>query len=161
MYVSKLLEPAHEKRRIVRLCCEYDLSLFLSLDIEFPDVETLQAHAKEAIILAHACNLNVLPFYGLYVEKKKLCIVTPWIENGDVMSYLRHISRLNRREDKPLLVCLLPRVSPFQILMEYSQIADTVSGLKYLHGMDIVHADLRGVSFSPEFVSSNVHVLPE
>ena len=79
----------------------------------------LQAHAKEAIILAHACHLNVLPFYGLYIKNKKMCIVTPWIENSNVMSYLNRADSDwpgLRKELQSLLVCLLHQVSPFQRL---------------------------------------------
>ena len=106
----------------MKLCYEYDLSLPSRLVLEFPDVEMLQAHAKEAIILAHACHLNVLPFYGLYIQNKKMCIVTPWIENSNVMSCLYPVNRADsdrpglRKELQSLLVRLLHQVSPFQRL---------------------------------------------
>jgi len=67
---------------------------------------------------------NVLPFIGSVTLGSKLYIVSPWMENGDVLEYLRQYPERNR-------VKLL-----LQIAM----------GLEYLHTFDpvVVHGDLKG-----------------
>jgi hypothetical protein len=40
----------------------------------------------------------LLPFFGLYYMDARLCLVSPWLENGNIMEFLRknpqHTDRL-------------------------------------------------------------------
>ncbi|KAG5350819.1 hypothetical protein C0989_009145 [Termitomyces sp. Mn162] len=62
--------------------------------------------------------------YGVYRFKNKLCLVAPWMENGDIGKYLKKNPRANR----------------------HSLCADIVQGLQYLHKEGIVHGDLKGAN---------------
>ncbi|KAF9499684.1 kinase-like protein [Pleurotus eryngii] len=89
------------------------------------DIEAMrQKHCREALIWQHLSHPNLLPFIG--IDNKTFhptpCLVSPWIENGTVMSYLR-----KRRG-----------VNVAQLLFEVAQ------GLEYLHSMKVCHGDLRG-----------------
>ncbi|TFK41752.1 hypothetical protein BDQ12DRAFT_578358, partial [Crucibulum laeve] len=51
----------------------------------------LNAFSREAIIWSHLFHPNVLPFYGIYRLEDmygRLCLVSPWMENGNVIEYV-------------------------------------------------------------------------
>ncbi|KAJ3551572.1 hypothetical protein NP233_g13059 [Leucocoprinus birnbaumii] len=88
------------------------------------NTQTLKAHAGELIIWAHVSHPNILSFRGIFLSDEKIpriCIVSPWMENGDLVHYLKKYPESNR----------LPLVY------------DIASGLQYLHEHGIVHADLK------------------
>ncbi|KAJ3570670.1 hypothetical protein NP233_g4258 [Leucocoprinus birnbaumii] len=85
----------------------------------------LRAQAGELIIWSHLAHQNILPFYGLFFSPervRRVCIVSPWMDNGDLVQFLRTYP------DSPRIPLL----------------HDIISGLGYLHEYDIVHADLKG-----------------
>ncbi|KAF5351067.1 hypothetical protein D9756_008439 [Leucocoprinus leucothites] len=89
-----------------------------------PAQEVLRAHAGEFALWAHMSHPNVLPFYGVHLSKEetqRICIVSPWMEAGNLAEYLKTNPATPRI---PLLV-------------------DMALGLKYLHGLDIIHSDLK------------------
>ncbi|KXN91167.1 Actin-1 [Leucoagaricus sp. SymC.cos] len=86
--------------------------------------KALRAHTGELALLAHVSHPNVIPFYGAYLSdetKPRICIVSPWVENGDLADYLK------RFPDTP----------------QIPLISDVAAGLRYLHELSIVHADLK------------------
>ncbi|KXN84891.1 hypothetical protein AN958_11981 [Leucoagaricus sp. SymC.cos] len=96
-----------------------------------PREELLKVHAKEAIISVHVYHPNILPFHGVYLPEgsevsHNVCIVSPWMKNGDLVSFLKKSSEKGSNDvNRPLLML------------------DIISGLKYLHGMDVIHGDLQ------------------
>ncbi|KAJ7719008.1 hypothetical protein B0H16DRAFT_1796267, partial [Mycena metata] len=52
----------------------------------------LKEFGREALIWRQLCHPNLLPFFGLYKIEDKLCLVSPWMENGNIMQYLRNQS---------------------------------------------------------------------
>ncbi|KXN83775.1 Serine/threonine-protein kinase HT1, partial [Leucoagaricus sp. SymC.cos] len=84
----------------------------------------IQAQAKEFIIWAHLSHPRILPFYGVFQSEKMkpgICLVSPWMPNGDLNHYL---------EENPET----PRIP---------LIVDIIAGLRYLHELKIVHGDLK------------------
>ncbi|KAF9260166.1 kinase-like protein, partial [Marasmius fiardii PR-910] len=84
---------------------------------------------QEGIIWRQLNHPNILPFIGIYylgTEQKQLCLVSPWMEQGNLVQFLKSTSRdlVNHK------------------LLAY----DVACGLSYLHGEDIVHGDLKGVN---------------
>ncbi|KAF7374477.1 Kinase-like protein [Mycena sanguinolenta] len=81
---------------------------------------------REALVWKELCHPHILPFLG--IEKDSfpwpLCMVSPWMEHGTVLNYLKQHGHSN--VDK--------------LLHEIAQ------GLQYLHSRDIVHGDLRGAN---------------
>ncbi|KAG6916432.1 hypothetical protein DXG01_006836 [Tephrocybe rancida] len=82
----------------------------------------LKQFSKEAILWGQLCHTNVLPVYGLYHFKNRICIVAPWMDNGDIVTYLE----LNPIVDRRFLAF------------------DVAQGLQYLHNNSIIHGDLKG-----------------
>ncbi|TFK27177.1 kinase-like protein [Coprinopsis marcescibilis] len=87
----------------------------------------IKSVSKEAIIWSQLSHRNLLPFYGVYHMDdayNRICMVSPWMDNGNVSDYLKSHSSSNR------------------ILL----IADVVSGIQYLHENGIIHGDLKAVN---------------
>ncbi|KAJ7061023.1 kinase-like domain-containing protein, partial [Mycena amicta] len=81
---------------------------------------------REALVWRDLRNPFILPFLGIDNESfpLSLCMVSPWMENGTVVRYLKD----HGRQDVD------------RFLYEIAQ------GLEYLHSRNIVHGDLRGVN---------------
>ncbi|KAK2463096.1 hypothetical protein APHAL10511_004751 [Amanita phalloides] len=82
---------------------------------------------REASILCKLNHPHITPFYGIsfdFGRPDSPCLVYPFYESGDLMSYLQ----ANPQADRLRLIC---------------QVA---SGLAYLHGMNppVVHGDIKG-----------------
>ncbi|KAJ6495124.1 kinase-like domain-containing protein, partial [Mycena sanguinolenta] len=97
---------------------------------EESDIEALLkvSFHHEALIWRQLAHSNVLPFFSVYFtqeEKPRLCLVSPWMENGNISSYLkRHPAGCNR----------------------LTLVLDVALGLEYLHGRNLVHGDLKGLN---------------
>ncbi|KAH8110411.1 kinase-like protein [Phellopilus nigrolimitatus] len=87
-----------------------------------------QDFCKEAMIWRQFCHPNILPFYGVCTEEfsPRLALVSPWMDNGDVLSYLKHNPDTDR-------IALIVGISV---------------GLCYLHTLKplVVHGDLRAAN---------------
>ncbi|KAI3615128.1 hypothetical protein WG66_016743 [Moniliophthora roreri] len=61
------------------------------------DVDKVIRHfLREAILWRQLDHPNVLPFLGLYFldsEKRRLCLISPWMENGNLVEYLENTPR--------------------------------------------------------------------
>jgi len=79
---------------------------------------------NEVVIWKYLSHPNVVPFLGIAApaDNLPLCMVSPWLENGSVMKYLE----FNPDTDRTMLLMNL------------------CDALKYLHSLDVVHADLKG-----------------
>ncbi|KDQ14709.1 hypothetical protein BOTBODRAFT_73750, partial [Botryobasidium botryosum FD-172 SS1] len=71
-------------------------------------------------------HTNVLPFIGVFEQNSRIYMLSPWMEKGELIRFLRQNPKADR---KKLLL----------------QIAE---GLRYLHTLDpvVVHGDLRGAN---------------
>jgi len=56
----------------------------------------LQRFCKEVLLWKCLNHPNVLAFHGASVNQRQLCIVSPWMENGNVVSYTRNNPKANR-----------------------------------------------------------------
>ncbi|KAJ7823836.1 kinase-like domain-containing protein [Mycena olivaceomarginata] len=81
---------------------------------------------REALVWQRLQHPFILPFIGIDHETfpGSLCMVSPWMENGTVLKYLKDHGKAN--VDRLLL--------------------ETAQGLHYLHSHNIVHGDLRGAN---------------
>lgn len=63
--------------------------LVLILSDRQPDLRDIQEFATEAVIWRQLSHPNVLPFYGVFhLEDDRLCLVSPWMNNGNVVHFL-------------------------------------------------------------------------
>ncbi|KXN89312.1 hypothetical protein AN958_05885 [Leucoagaricus sp. SymC.cos] len=112
-YVCKATHKGH------RVCVKA-VRLFQRQD----SVKQLRAIAKELVLWSHLSHPNIVPFYGVWVPTTAvsgICIVSPWMENGNLAQYLV------KYPDTPRLPLL----------------SDVSAGLEFLHRSKIVHADLK------------------
>ncbi|KAF7343343.1 Protein kinase domain-containing protein [Mycena venus] len=86
----------------------------------------IKEFSREALIWRQLCHPNLLPFFGLYHLDNRLCLISPWMENGNVMDFLE---KEQANTDRRL-----------------SLILDVALGLQYLHKNKVVHGDLKGLN---------------
>ncbi|KAJ7176798.1 kinase-like domain-containing protein [Mycena filopes] len=90
---------------------------------------TIEAASKEfgreALIWRQLSHPNLLPFYGLYYFEDRLCLVSPWMEHGNILEFLR--------KDPPNI-------------NRVSLILDVALGLQYLHQENVIHGDLKAIN---------------
>ncbi|CUA74352.1 Protein-tyrosine kinase 2-beta [Rhizoctonia solani] len=90
-----------------------------------PDFRKQTKHAaKELRTWAKCQHPNVLPLLGMVEFRDQIAMVSPWMKNGDLRSYLRQHPEADRCQ-----LCY-----------------DICDGLVYLHSMNIVHGDLKGAN---------------
>ncbi|KAJ7083012.1 kinase-like domain-containing protein [Mycena epipterygia] len=93
---------------------------------EDADVQALlKQFGREAVIWRQLSHPNLLPFYGLYYVENRVGLVSPWMENGHILKFLRNAPADTNR---------------------VSLILDIALGLEYLHRECIVHGDLKGMN---------------
>ncbi|KAJ7839002.1 hypothetical protein B0H14DRAFT_3869860 [Mycena olivaceomarginata] len=104
--------------------CVKVMRVYLEADVK----ELLKEFYHEALIWRQLSHPNLLPFFGLYhleETKSRLCLVSPWMENGDITRYLKNNSvGVNR----------------------LTLVLDAGLGLEHLHSLKLVHGDLKAIN---------------
>ncbi|KAF8071438.1 kinase-like domain-containing protein [Lyophyllum atratum] len=98
--------------------CMKAVRIYRNTDIE----HFLKQFSKEAILWGQLLHPNVLPIYGLYRFRNRICLVSPWMEHGDITQYLKNH----------------PDADRVKLAVEVAE------GLSYLHKNGIIHGDLKG-----------------
>ncbi|KAJ6516345.1 kinase-like domain-containing protein [Mycena sanguinolenta] len=80
---------------------------------------------REALIWRQLSHPNLLPFFGMYMLENRLCLISPWMDNGDLKNFLNN-----------------PPIDIDRVAL----IVDVAQGLEYLHSKDVVHGDLKTVN---------------
>ncbi|KAF7978722.1 hypothetical protein HWV62_45011 [Athelia sp. TMB] len=101
------------------------LRIFSSADT----TKLLKKFSFEAVTWRQLSHPNVLEFYGIHHLKGnrlRVCLVSPWMENGNVVQYLKAVPNA----DRPALIL------------------DVARGLEYLHTSkpNIIHGDIKGLN---------------
>ncbi|KAF7367939.1 Protein kinase domain-containing protein [Mycena sanguinolenta] len=86
----------------------------------------VQNFGQEAVIWRQLSHPNLLPFFGLYYFNERLCLVSPWMENGDIQTFFKN--------------------HPCSTERRISFILDVALGLEHLCGKDVVHGDLKAAN---------------
>ncbi|KAG6807441.1 hypothetical protein H0H92_007534, partial [Tricholoma furcatifolium] len=77
--------------------------------------------AREMLLWGQLSHPNIVPIYGIFRYKGRPCMVSQWMENGNIHEYLK------KNLEAPRLQLA----------------ADVARGLFYLHDFGIVHGDLK------------------
>jgi len=85
---------------------------------------TKQNFCREVVIWKHLSHPNILEFLGVTMIEKEFCVVSPWMDNGNIVNFLKE-----NREENPLKL-----------------LEDAARGLQYLHSVDLAHGDLKGAN---------------
>ncbi|KAL0563397.1 Rho guanine nucleotide exchange factor, partial [Marasmius crinis-equi] len=107
------------------IVCLKVVKVYLMSDVQ----QLLKEYMQEAIVWQQLRHPNVLPFVGMYYLEEsqgQLCLVSPWMEQGNLVVFLKNT----------------PSELVDRVLLAY----DVASGLAHLHGMKIVHADMKGLN---------------
>ncbi|KAK1231149.1 hypothetical protein PQX77_005740 [Marasmius sp. AFHP31] len=109
----------------VQTVCLKVVKVYLTSDVQ----RSLKEYLREAIVWKQLRHPNLLPFLGIYYlddTRQEICLVSPWMDRGNLVQYLKD--------------------NPQESVNHLSLISDVASGLSHLHIMKIVHADLKGVN---------------
>lgn len=69
----------------------------------YPHTWRLQRFHKEAVLWKRLAHKNILPVLGVSRDLAEFCLISPWMENGCIMNYLRKNPHVNPIE----LVCMI------------------------------------------------------
>ncbi|KAG7090171.1 hypothetical protein E1B28_011778 [Marasmius oreades] len=108
-----------------QVVCLKVVKVYLASDVQ----QLLQEFMREAIVWKQLKHPNLLPFMGMYYLNKtrgQLCLVSPWMERGNLVQFLKE--------------------TPTNLVDHRALARDIAAGLYYLHAMKIVHGDLKGVN---------------
>lgn len=96
------------------------IRLFANDDVE----KVRQIFTREFLHWKRLRHPNILPLIGMSDIGSNLCMISPWLRNGDVVRFARH----------------KPSVDRTALLL------DIAYGLDYLHSVPMVHGDLKGAN---------------
>ena len=97
---------------------------------------------KLAPIWKRLVHENVLQFHGVDTSLFQLALVYEWGQNGNITQYLES----NPDASRVKLVIGFLYTSHSLFLIINPKLLQVAKGLRYLHSIDIVHGNLRGVS---------------
>ncbi|KAJ8077652.1 Rho guanine nucleotide exchange factor [Marasmius tenuissimus] len=107
------------------IVCLKVVKVYLASDVQ----QLLNEFMQEAIVWQQLKHPNILPFVGMYYfgeGQGQLCLVSPWMEQGNLVAFLKN--------------------APPEMIDRMLLVSDIASGLAHLHGMKIVHGDMKGVN---------------
>jgi serine/threonine protein kinase len=99
-----------------------------------------QAFHNEAVMWKFLKHEHIVPFIGVS-PLFPVCLISEWMPHGSVSSFLR----THPCADRIRFVRIWPR--KYRSLLTEPQLREIVSGLKYMHSMDVIHGDLKAVSY--------------
>ena len=115
--------------------------MFLSRYVQPNDPPLPQRYFKEVVAWKRLNHPNVIPMYGAAPDIAELCVVSPWMPEGDLLQYLDRYPGANR-----VSIVRARVLHDASILNYFRQMVGVADGLSYLHSSDVIHGDLKGVS---------------
>ncbi|KAJ7040670.1 kinase-like domain-containing protein, partial [Mycena alexandri] len=107
------------------LVCGQSVSMKIVRLFEDSDIQAVRKEfTREALLWRQLCHPNLLPFFGLYYLDGRLCLVSPWMERGNIMQFLKKEPVIDR----------------------VSLMLDVALGLQYLHEQKVIHGDLKAIN---------------
>lgn len=104
--------------KVVRLFQNSQVLELLKVRCDFPTMifisgphSMVKAFSREAVVWGQLSHPNLLPFYGIFNltdTRSRICLVSPWMVNGNVNDFLRR----NPDADRQQLVSSLPQLQP-------------------------------------------------
>ncbi|KAH8813632.1 kinase-like domain-containing protein [Flagelloscypha sp. PMI_526] len=100
--------------------------------IEAEKSSVLQAFLKEALIWKQLSHPNILPFLGVSTScfPNQMSLISPFMENGDIMSYITRQSQTRIPTSADRIQWLL----------------GIAKGVQYIHAVGLYHGDIKGAN---------------
>jgi len=97
---------------------------------------------REAVAWRHLRHPNILPLLGvnLDLERYKLAMISEWMVHGNINEYVEKCGGVNRVQ-----LVSSDSISHDNHCNSPIQLVDAANGLEYMHGLHVVHGDLKGV----------------
>ncbi|TCD68179.1 hypothetical protein EIP91_011457 [Steccherinum ochraceum] len=93
-----------------------------------------QAFYRESLLWQDLSHPHILPYLGVGILEHSVCMVLPWMENGNIMNHMDNLKQQGK----------LTAHNHNSVVNEWCY--QVALGLEYLHSEGIVHGDLRGAS---------------
>jgi len=90
----------------------------------------------------HLRHPNILPLLGANLEGHQLALFSEWMDHGNINEFVEGHKGINRVQ---LVSDEIPSCG--NRFSQSIQLVDAANGLGYMHGLDMVHGDLKGVRF--------------
>ncbi|KAJ7342504.1 hypothetical protein DFH08DRAFT_703928, partial [Mycena albidolilacea] len=78
------------------------MRIFANSNIE----TTLKEFGREVLIWRQLWHPNMFPFFGLYTVQNRLCLISPWMENGYIVKFLELENPTNTERLSRVSTCL-------------------------------------------------------
>lgn len=101
----------------------------------------LQKFRREVIAWRHLRHQNILPLIGVNLGPQRLVMVSEWMDHGNINEFIENHEGVNRIQ----LVSTCGIYLAEFLLYCFIQLIDAANGLEYMHGISMVHGDLKGV----------------
>ena len=88
----------------------------------------------------HLRHPHILPFIGVNFERHKLAMVSEWMDHGNINDFVKEheVNRVQLVSNRGTSYGDDRHYSPIQLV-------DVATGLEYMHSINMVHGDLKGV----------------
>ncbi|KAG8979698.1 hypothetical protein FRB93_009906 [Tulasnella sp. JGI-2019a] len=101
---------------------------------------------REAKIWHDLDHVNILPFCGMFVLSGDTFLVSPWMDRGDLSTFLAHRSKYLDSSIAQQSEISDATLSTFLQFDEAKTIHGIASGLAYLHSKHVIHGDLKAAN---------------
>ena len=92
----------------------------------------------------HLRHPNILPLLGVDLEPHRLSMISEWMDQGNINEYVKEQEGVNRLQ----LVSYEPTSYKHGDQRgRLIQLFEVATGLEYMHSLNMVHGDLKGVQF--------------
>ncbi|KAH8793651.1 kinase-like domain-containing protein [Flagelloscypha sp. PMI_526] len=114
--------------------------------------KVLQAFLKEALIWKQLRHPNILPFLGISSTcfPHQMSLISPYMANGDIMSYLETVSGTNAPTYTQRLGWVQFLTYSSFVCHIYTQVValalGVARGMQYIHSMSLYHGDIKGAN---------------
>ena len=68
----------------------------------------LQNFCREVITWKRLSHPNILPLIGVMMDDKEYAMVAPWMDNGNIMEFLRENPQANSLKLARTIFCFIP-----------------------------------------------------
>jgi len=123
-------------KKVLRVC--HSVGQYFSLE------SLSQKYCRKVAIGRRIRHENILSIEGAAPDLFEFCMVSKWMDNGNMLKYVRTYTQVDRASLVSSFASFA--VVYLSILIADAQLLGITRGLHHLHSGGIIHGDLKGVS---------------